>query len=88
MTENHTIKSPSAAAEPSLFCPPQLIAGEDPVVGRHLCCGPIAAIKLFHGCWKTVYCFRRAQRNVPKSPVGKGSGDAVGRRTSRKSTEL
>jgi hypothetical protein len=31
MTENHTIKSPSAAAEPSWFCPPQLIAGEDPV---------------------------------------------------------
>jgi hypothetical protein len=31
MTVNHTIKSPSAAAEPSLFCPPQLIAGEDPV---------------------------------------------------------
>jgi hypothetical protein len=31
MTVNHTIKSPSAAAEPSLFCPPHLIAGEDPV---------------------------------------------------------
>jgi hypothetical protein len=31
MTVNHTIKSPSAAAEPSLFCPPQLIEGEDPV---------------------------------------------------------
>jgi hypothetical protein len=29
MTVNHTIKSPSAAAE--LFCSPQLIAGEDPV---------------------------------------------------------
>jgi hypothetical protein len=31
LTVNHTIKSPSAAAVPSLFCPPQLIAGEDPV---------------------------------------------------------
>jgi hypothetical protein len=31
MTVNHTIKSPSAAAVPSLFCPPHLIAGEDPV---------------------------------------------------------
>jgi hypothetical protein len=29
MTANVTFKSPSAAAEPSLFCPPQLIAGED-----------------------------------------------------------
>jgi hypothetical protein len=31
MTVNHAMKSPSATAEPSLFCPPQLIAGEDPV---------------------------------------------------------
>jgi hypothetical protein len=31
MTVNHTIKSPSAAAGPSLFCLPHLIAGEDPV---------------------------------------------------------
>jgi hypothetical protein len=31
MTVNHTIKSPPDAAEPSLFCPPQLIEGEDPV---------------------------------------------------------
>jgi hypothetical protein len=31
MTVNHTIKSPSAAAVPSLLCPPHLIAGEDPV---------------------------------------------------------
>jgi hypothetical protein len=31
MTANHTIDSPSAEAEASLFCPPQLIAGEDPV---------------------------------------------------------
>jgi hypothetical protein len=29
MNANVTFKSPSAAAEPSLFCPPQLIAGED-----------------------------------------------------------
>ena len=29
MTANLTFKSPSAAPEPSLFCPPQLIAGED-----------------------------------------------------------
>jgi hypothetical protein len=29
MTANVTFKSPLAAAEPSLFCPPQLIAGED-----------------------------------------------------------
>jgi hypothetical protein len=31
MTVNHTIKSPLTAAVPSLFCPPHLIAGEDPV---------------------------------------------------------
>jgi len=29
MTANNTIKSPSVAAEPSLFCPPHLIEGED-----------------------------------------------------------
>jgi hypothetical protein len=29
MTANVAFKSPSAAAVPSLFCPPQLIAGED-----------------------------------------------------------
>jgi hypothetical protein len=34
MTANHTNKSPSAAAEPILFCPPHLIAGEHVILAQ------------------------------------------------------